>query len=78
MSLKGIGSRIGRLEGRTKKECDGCNIAAAVQIKASLKGISIRETRCPICGNPYPQMSIRYAREMLALVGSDEEGATES
>jgi hypothetical protein len=37
MSLKGIGSRIGRLEGRTKKECDGCNIAAAVQIKASLR-----------------------------------------
>jgi hypothetical protein len=74
MSLKGIGSRIGRLEGRTKEvECAGCNRTAAVQIKASLKGISIRERPCPICGNPYPQMSIRYAREMLVLVGSDEE-----
>lgn len=69
MSLKGIESRIRRLEGRTKEvECAGCNKAAAVQIKASLKGISIRERPCPICGNPYPQVSIRYAREMPAFV----------
>ena len=74
MSLKGIESRIGRLERQAKEvECAGCNKAAAVQVKASLKGISIRETRCPICGNPYPQMSIRYAREMPALLGDDEE-----
>jgi hypothetical protein len=73
MRLKGIGSRIGRLEGRTKEgECAGCNKAAAVQIKASLKGISIRERPCSICGNRYPQMSIRYAREMPVFVTANQ------
>jgi hypothetical protein len=79
MRLKGITSRIERLEGRTKEgECAGCNKAAAAQIAASIEGISIDQAPCSICGNPYPQVSIRYAREMLALVGSDEEGAAQS
>jgi hypothetical protein len=77
--LKGITSRIERLEGQTKEvECAGCNQAAEVQMAASLQRISIEEAPCPICGNPYPQMSIRYAREMLALVSTDEEGAAGS
>lgn len=67
MRLKALESRIERLEAQTEEgECDGCNKAAAVQIAASIEGISIDETPCPICGNPYPQMTIRYAREMLA------------
>lgn len=79
MSLKGITSRIERLEARTKEvECAGCNEAAKVQVEASLEGISIRERPCPICGDPYPKMSIRYAREMLALYGSDEEALYDS
>ena len=74
MRLKGITSRIERLEARTKEgECDGCNEAAAAQVAASIKGVSIDEAPCPICGNPYPQVSIGYLREMLTSVGGNEE-----
>jgi hypothetical protein len=77
MRLKRIESRIKRLEGRTKEgECAGCNETAAMQITAAMEnedGSSIDVTPCPVCGNPYPQVSIRYAREMLKLHESDEE-----
>ena len=74
MRLKRIESRIGRLEGRTKEgECDGCNQAVAEQIAARMRGVSIDQVPCPICGNPYPQMSFRYARASLASVDSEEE-----
>jgi hypothetical protein len=74
MNFNGLKSRLERLERRTKGgECDGCNRTASLKVAARFaahkNGGSVDPTielaSCPDCGNPHPQVSIRYAREAM-------------
>ncbi|MGA7872085.1 MAG: hypothetical protein WCA22_14455 [Candidatus Binatus sp.] len=80
MSLKKLESRIERLEQRTDDgECDGCNRTAAKIIELRLCSQDQSWTDpalpCPDCGNPYPLISIRYARELLEAYEREESSA---
>jgi len=80
MSLKRLESRIERLEQRTNNgECDGCNRTAtkilAMRLCSQDRSSTYPALPCPDCGNPYPQVSIRYAREMLEAHEREESSA---
>jgi hypothetical protein len=74
MRLKGLKSRIERLERRTGAgECEGCNRTAALRMVRAPRPPAIEDWRgtdlecCPVCGNPDPRMTIRYVREMAGV-----------
>jgi hypothetical protein len=65
-SLKGVRSRIERLERGTKgTECDACIQTAKMQIAASYDSSLSAPSSCPACGNPNPQIPISVAREIV-------------
>jgi hypothetical protein len=83
MRFKGLDARIERLERGTKGgECEGCNRTTALRMARIMRqedsaanyqppanedwtGTDLE--RCPVCGNPDPRMTIRYAREIAGV-----------